>query len=160
MITTLKPGPFANNLCKKPTTNLDEWRQRASKFMQMEKLREFRNQARTDGGDKKIVEIEGGHFVKKEKEEFQSRKFQQYTPLNTNITRILQEAMAAEIIPAPRKAKTPERANHRKHCEYHKNHGHHIKEYIGLKDRIEELIQAGQLRCFVRSGNSRTRKSP
>ncbi|XP_068504393.1 uncharacterized protein [Phaseolus vulgaris] len=41
MITTLKPRPFADNLCKKPAVNLDELRQRASKFMQMEELREF-----------------------------------------------------------------------------------------------------------------------
>jgi len=52
-------------------------------------LREFRNQARTDGSDKKIVEREGGHFAKRAKEEFQSRKFQQYIPLNSNRTRIL-----------------------------------------------------------------------
>ncbi|XP_068483426.1 uncharacterized protein [Phaseolus vulgaris] len=42
MITALKPGPFADNLCKKTTTNLDELRQRASKFMQMEEFKEFR----------------------------------------------------------------------------------------------------------------------
>ena len=41
MITALKPGPFADSLCKKLATNLDELRQRASKFMQMEELREF-----------------------------------------------------------------------------------------------------------------------
>ena len=68
--------------------------------------------------------------------------------------------MAAEIIPPPRKARTPERADHTKHCEYHKNHGHHTKECIGLKDRIEELIQAGQLKRFVRGGNTRIRLSP
>jgi len=55
----------------------------------MEELREFRNQARTNGGDKKIVEREGRNFAKRAKEEFRSRKFQQYTPLNTNRTRIL-----------------------------------------------------------------------
>ncbi|XP_068466501.1 uncharacterized protein [Phaseolus vulgaris] len=83
MIIALKPGPFADSLCKKPATNLDELRQRTSKFMQMEELREFRNHARTNG-----------------------------------------------------------------------------EECIGLKDRIEKLIQAGQLRHFVRSGNTRTRQSP
>ena len=46
MITALKPGPFADSLCKKPMINFDELRQRASKFMQMEELREFRNQVR------------------------------------------------------------------------------------------------------------------
>jgi len=160
MITTLKPRPFADSLCKKLTTNLDELRQRASNFMQMEELREFRNQARTYGGEKMIIERESEHFFKRAKEEFRSRKFQQYTPLNTNRTRILQEAMAAEIIPPQRKARTPERADHSKHCEYHKNHGHHTEECIGLKDRVEELIQAGQLRRFFKSGNVRTRQSP
>jgi len=48
-------------------------------------------------------------------------------PLSTNKAQILQEAMAAEIIPPSRKAKTPERADHSKHCQYHKNHGHHIE---------------------------------
>jgi len=48
MITTLRTEPFVDIFCKKPTTNLDELRQRASKFMQMEELREFRNQARMD----------------------------------------------------------------------------------------------------------------
>ena len=66
--------------------------------------------------------------------------------------------MAEEIIPPPRKARTPERADHSKQCEYHKNHGHHTEECIGLKDRIEELIQLGQLRRFVKSGNLRMGK--
>ncbi|XP_068483323.1 uncharacterized protein [Phaseolus vulgaris] len=160
MITALKPGPFADSLCKKPATNLDELRQRASKFMQMEELREFRNQARIDGSEKKVIERESGPMVRRAREEFRSRKFQQYTPLNANRARVLQEAMAAEIIPPPRKTRTPERADHTKHCEYHKNHGHHTGECIGLKDRIEELIQAGQLKRFVQGGNARISLSP
>jgi len=67
--------------------------------------------------------------------------------------------MAAEIIQTPRKARTHQRTDHNKHCEYHKKHGHHTEECIGLKDRIKELIQAGQLRRFVRSGNTLTRQS-
>jgi len=160
MITALKPGPFADSLCKKPATNLDELRQRASKFMQMEELKEFRNQARIDGGEKRVIERESGPMARRAKDEFRSRKFQQYTPLNTNRTRILQEAMAAEIIPPLRKARTPERADHTKHCQYHKNHGHHTEECVGLKDRIEELIQVGQLKRFVQGGNTRLRLSP
>ncbi|XP_068497948.1 uncharacterized protein [Phaseolus vulgaris] len=160
MITALKPGPFADSLCKKPAINLDELRQRASKFMQMEELREFRNQVRVDGGEKRVIEREHPPVARRAQEEFRSRKFQQYTPLNTNRARILQEAMAAEIIPSPRKARTPERADRTKHCEYHKNHGHHTEECIGLKDRIEELIHAGQLKRFVQRGNARAWLSP
>jgi len=140
MITTLKPRPFVISLCKKPATNLHELRRRSSKFMQMEELREFRNQARADGNDKKMCEKEGGHSFRKGKEEFCSRKFQQYTPLSTNRARILQEAMAVEIIPPPRKVRSLERADQSKHYQYHKNHGHHTEECVALKDRIEELI--------------------
>ncbi|XP_068491909.1 uncharacterized protein [Phaseolus vulgaris] len=150
MITALKLGPFADSLCKKPAINLDELRQRASKFMQMEELREFRNQVRVDGGEKMVIERENIPVARRVREEFKSRKFQQYTPLNTNRTRVLQEAMVAAIIPPPRKARTPERADRTKHCEYHKNHGHHT----------EEVIHAGQLKRFIRGGNTRVWLSP
>jgi len=60
MITALRPGPFANSLCKKPTVSLDELRQHATKFMQMEELRDFRNQIRMDvKNEKKTNEREG-----------------------------------------------------------------------------------------------------
>ncbi|XP_020206699.1 uncharacterized protein LOC109791762, partial [Cajanus cajan] len=48
LTTALKPGPFANNICKKPPTNMDDLRRRADKYMQMEELAEFRNQARVE----------------------------------------------------------------------------------------------------------------
>ncbi|XP_068482612.1 uncharacterized protein [Phaseolus vulgaris] len=160
MITALKPGPFADSLCKKPATSLDELRQRASKFMQMEELREFRNRVRIDGSERKQTEKDSRPMVRRAREEFRSRRFQQYTPLNTNRARVLQEAMSTELIPPPRKARTPENADRAKHCEYHKNHGHHTEECIGLKDRIEELVQAGQLKRFVQGGNVRLRMSP
>jgi len=77
------------------TRRPNELRQQASKFMQMEELREFCNQARADGSEKKGMERESGPIARKAREEFRSRKFQQYTPLNTNRARVLQEAMAA-----------------------------------------------------------------
>jgi len=75
---------------------------------------------RVDGGEKRGMERESGPTVRRAREEFRSRKFQQYTPLNTNRARVLQEAMATKIIPPPRKVRTPERADHTKHCEYRK----------------------------------------
>jgi len=108
MITALKPGPFFDSLCKKPATNLDELRQRATKFMQMEKLKEFQNQVSVDGGiEKKPNEKEGGHQYRRAREEPCGRKFQQYTQLSTNRKRILQEAMATEMIPPLKKARMP-----------------------------------------------------
>ena len=43
MLTALRLGSFADNLCMQPTTNLDELRKRAAKYMKLEELREFRN---------------------------------------------------------------------------------------------------------------------
>jgi len=40
----------------------------------MEELREFRNQARADGGEKIGVERESGPMARRAKEEFRSRK--------------------------------------------------------------------------------------
>jgi len=41
MVTALKSGLFSDSLCMQPTTTLDELRQRATKYMQLEELKEF-----------------------------------------------------------------------------------------------------------------------
>jgi len=46
MPTTLQLGPFVDNLCMQSTGSLDELRKIAAKFMQLEELRQFHNQAR------------------------------------------------------------------------------------------------------------------
>nr|KYP48749.1 hypothetical protein KK1_029551 [Cajanus cajan] len=48
LTTALKPGPFSNSICKKPPTDMDDLRRRADKYMQMEELADFRNQARAE----------------------------------------------------------------------------------------------------------------
>jgi len=58
MVTTLRLGPFADSLCQKPAANLDELRQRVTKFMQLKELREFRNQARAEADEDKGKENE------------------------------------------------------------------------------------------------------
>ncbi|XP_027922692.1 uncharacterized protein LOC114180581 [Vigna unguiculata] len=131
LITALKPGPFVDSLCKKPVNNLDELRTRATKFMQMEELKEFCNTTRPDAQEKRHHDRE-------------------YTPLVSNRARILEEALNTDIITAPRRAPTPPNADTTKHCRYHRNYGHTTEECFTLKDKIEELIQAGHLRRFVK----------
>jgi len=50
MVTTLRLRPFTNSLCKQLAADLDELRQRATKFMQLEKLRSFKSQMRMEEG--------------------------------------------------------------------------------------------------------------
>ncbi|RDX76750.1 hypothetical protein CR513_43233, partial [Mucuna pruriens] len=46
VITTLKPGLFSNSLCKKPLASMDKLRARASRYIQMEEMMEFRDHVR------------------------------------------------------------------------------------------------------------------
>ena len=64
----------------------------------------------------------------------------------------MDEALNAELIPPPRKVASPNNADQRKQCRYHQNTRHSTDECQALKDKIEELIQAGHLRRFVRIG--------
>ena len=64
-----------------------------------------------------------------------------------------------ELILPPRRALSPDNVGRSKKCRYHKNTGHSTEECQELKDKIEELIQAGHLRRFMR-GSRTTRLSP
>jgi len=56
MLMTFRPGPFADNLCMQPADSLDELRKRVAKYMQLEELQEFRNQARAEADGEKNKE--------------------------------------------------------------------------------------------------------
>ncbi|XP_068503650.1 uncharacterized protein [Phaseolus vulgaris] len=53
MLTALRLGPFVDNLCMQPTVSLDELRKRVVKYMQLEELREIRNQACAEASGEK-----------------------------------------------------------------------------------------------------------
>jgi len=145
MLTALRPGPFADSLCMQPTTSLDDLRHRASKFMQLEELREFRNNARAEAnGEKKEDREQQGRSRagRDQRRDNRGPRFSRYTPLNVDRSKILQEALSAELIPPPRRALSLENADRSKRCRYHKNIGHSTEECQALKDKIEELIQA------------------
>ena len=43
----------------------------------------------------------------------------------------------------------PQHRNHNRYCHYHKDHGHDTSDCYELKDKIEELIQKGELRQYL-----------
>jgi len=72
--------------------------------------------------------------------------FTRYTPLNVPISRLLDEALQADLIPPPRKTTTPPNVDMTKYCRYHQNHDHTTGECKALQDKIEELVCAGHFR--------------
>jgi len=53
MLTTLRLGPFVDNQCIQSPDSLDELRKRVAKYIQLEELKEFRNQARVEASGEK-----------------------------------------------------------------------------------------------------------
>ena len=152
LITALKSGPFIDSLCKKPVNNLDELRTRITKFMQMEELKEFRNTARSDTQEKRYHDRErmlaprSSHRFKDSRQP----KYNRYTPHVSNRANIHEKALNIDLITALRRVLTPPNADTTKHCRYHRNYGHITEDCFTLKDKIEELIQVGHLRRFVK----------
>ena len=70
-------------------------------------------------------------------------------PLNANRGRILEEVLHAALSHARKKVSTVRYASTAKHCRFYQNYGHTTEECVTLRDRIEELIQAGHLKRFV-----------
>ncbi|XP_020234186.1 uncharacterized protein LOC109814229 [Cajanus cajan] len=165
LTTALKPGPFVNSLCKKPPSDMNDLCRRADKYMQMEELAEFRNQARAETMNK--IEKPGEPSFRGRNKEITLRerptrgpKYSQYTPLNASRATILEQALASEVLAVPKRSSTPSRADTNKSCRYHHNRGHSTEECATLKDKIEDLIKQGQLRSFVdRPDSSRPRPS-
>ncbi|XP_020221010.1 uncharacterized protein LOC109803741 [Cajanus cajan] len=124
LTTALRPGPFVNSLCKKPPWDLDDLRQKATKYMQMEELAEFRSQNRPDlflakkEGDKEPPRSRPRDIPDREKNN-RGPRYMQYTPLNTSKAKVLEQALATEVLAVPRRAMTPPHADKTKTCEFH-----------------------------------------
>jgi len=69
--------------------------------------------------------------------------FNSYTPLTIPRRRILDEALQAELIPTLKQSQTLRNVDTSKHCQYHRNYDHTTEGCQALKDKVEELIQAG-----------------
>ncbi|XP_017417568.1 uncharacterized protein LOC108328242 [Vigna angularis] len=155
ILPTLKPGPFKDSVCRRAPKTMEELRERMADEIRVEEMKlsykkeiqELRSEKADGGKPGNSVGKPGGN---RQKEPRRRPRFQQYTPLNAPRERILWEALSADLLPEPMKRPTPSGADESKHCAYHKNMGHTTQECVTLKDKIEELIQAGKLKKYIR----------
>ncbi|XP_020201880.1 uncharacterized protein LOC109787735 [Cajanus cajan] len=84
-------------------------------------------------------------------------RYTAYTPLNASRPKVLEQALASEVLVIPKRANTPPRDDKAKSCRFHRNRGHSTKECSALKDKLEDLIKQGHLGNFVTPQDHRTR---
>nr|XP_023894448.1 uncharacterized protein LOC112006408 [Quercus suber] len=91
-----------------------------------------------------------------------------FTPLVMPVDKILMEIKGEHYLKWPRPLHSSHNVcDNNKYCQFHKDHGHYIKDCRDLKEQIEELIQRGKLQKFVkrrehsrfRDGNKGQRES-
>ncbi|XP_043714610.1 uncharacterized protein LOC122662965 [Telopea speciosissima] len=74
-----------------------------------------------------------------------------YTPLNTTRSKILMEVYDRGLLQWPRPMfSNPEDKNKNKYCKFHKDVGHDIENCRQLKREIEDVIQKGHLKQYVK----------
>jgi len=157
LVSAIRPSRFTESLIKKPPQDMEDLRPRATKFMQIEEHIDYhqwfqvaRSRVLKDQTPSKEREFETERTVWTTPRSDRNRggripRFNNYTPLTVPRGRALDEALQTELIPTLKRYQTPPNADTAKHCKYHRNFGHTTEGCQALKDKIEELIQAGHL---------------
>jgi len=150
MALTLQPGPFANNVYLHPPASMHELKLRAADYVHMEEMQTLHTKFYNDYAATTANPTPQPPRPDARPREPRQSRFTRYAPLTVARSRILDEALQADLIPPPRKTTTPLHADMTKYCRYHRNHGHTTEECKALQDKIEELVCAGHFRCFIR----------
>ncbi|XP_027911679.1 uncharacterized protein LOC114170401 [Vigna unguiculata] len=151
-------GVFADKISRKKPKTMDEMRERATKFIQMEDMQEFRvkKRAKEDATSQKSAPRPSKPLARPN--EKRTPKFTTYTHLAVPRAKILQEAFSADSLPASIKKPPSPDADGSKHCQYHRTICHTTEECHTLRDKIEELIRQGHLKKYIQQ--DRPQRSP
>jgi len=162
MALTFQPGPFANNVYLHPPASMHELKLRAADYVRMEEMQTLHTKFCNDYAATTANPHPPPPRPDPRPREPRQPRFTRCAPLNVPRSRLLDEALQADLIPPPRKTTTPPNADMTKYCRYHRNHGHTIEDCKALQDKIEELIRAGHFCRFIRRGDhpSRARHPP
>jgi hypothetical protein len=157
MINGMKPGePILAELAGQPATcTLRQFSDKIKAYLQKEeamkkagkssKPKDLLGEFRPGEGSSSRKRKGTDHIT--ERDPFPNQK---WTPLNTSLSVIFEEARKDPDFKPPPKMRTPAgKRNNRKYCGYHCDHGHQTEECLSLKKEIERLIRLGRLKNFV-----------
>ncbi|XP_063949875.1 uncharacterized protein LOC135152721 [Daucus carota subsp. sativus] len=115
-----------------------------------------RYSSRSDGRGKRNDSHRGRRDERDEKldrgaERRRDRDSTVFTPLNTSVSKILNEIKGKPGFVRPPKMKIPDyKKNSDKYCDYHRDNGHNTDECYHLKKLIERMVKAGDLNQYVK----------
>jgi hypothetical protein len=161
----LKPGGFSKDLVGEKPKSMEELKQRAEKWIQIEewvRKNKADNQAAKQERDKK----DKGKATYGEKSRDSKKTYDRsvrpprgaysnYAPLTMPPSRVYKEIMYSELKDRPPPLRSQSK-NKDKFCLYHKDHGNYTNECIHLKDAIEKLITHGKFKQFVQKNDEGT----
>ncbi|KAG5026682.1 hypothetical protein JHK86_022596 [Glycine max] len=129
---------------KKNPSSMDKLQERAKGYIQIEEISRLRNEVQQAG--QKRDKREGVTKIDSHKSDKRHKSY--------NCITILEEFFNAEVpikLPPPLPCKLG--LDKTKYYRYHHRYGYNIEDCWALKDKIEELIQAGYLAQFVKRTN-------
>jgi len=133
---------------------MDEFRAKAHKYILRERhlqsARASSSAAKMDLKRAQNQKIELKTRDRDDKRGFRG-KFDTYTPLVTNLSKILDETLHADLatVQKPYPIKDRPGIDKTKFYTFHKSFGHNTDSCIQLKDAIEQLIREGKLQRYV-----------
>jgi len=150
MELTLKPDPFANNVYLHPPASMHELKLRAADYIRMEEMQTLHTKFCNDYTPSTATPPKPPSRPDPRLREPRQPHFTRYAPLSVPRSRLLDEALQADLIPPPRKTSNPPNADMTKYYCYHCNNCHTIDECKTLQDKIEELVRVGHFCRFIR----------
>jgi len=100
--------------------------------MQLEELREFRAKTRAPEEAERRTDKNQPMTSARPREFPKPARFTRYTPLTTDRSRILEEALSADLLTTLKRTNTPLNADQTKHCRYHRNFDHNTEDCWAL----------------------------
>ncbi|XP_014503276.1 uncharacterized protein LOC106763624 [Vigna radiata var. radiata] len=162
LTSTLRPGPFVDYLYAEEPQTMAELQHKLTSFIRIEEGRAYhkgqevepRGQVKRENVNRRVHRMEEGPNGQRRMDQSRILQHTHHTPLNAPQVRVMEEALRADLLKVVW-APTPLGADENKYCRYHQNRGHTTEDCTTLKDKLENLIQAGHLQKFVQCYQTR-----